>query len=191
MGVDGFRVDTVRHIPRISLNLMYNQQFLDNAKAAGKSNFLMFGEICTRFTQIWYRGHAEESTLTILGKSLTASGLTSGAGALLWDINNNMNVTFDHYLEEDDPTDEPTSDNAFLNGIEYHTPDRSISGMEGIDFGCTECLVMQNAYGFAKSNDQYYNDTYNVMYVDSHDYAPEQPQETTRFSGGTDLGRKH
>lgn len=27
--------------------------------------------------------------------------------------------------------------------------------------------------------------TYNVMYVDSHDYAPEQPDEKSRFAGGT------
>ncbi|MBQ1452566.1 MAG: glycosidase, partial [Ruminococcus sp.] len=27
--------------------------------------------------------------------------------------------------------------------------------------------------------------TYNVMYVDSHDYSPEQPDEFTRFQGGT------
>ena len=99
-----------------------------------------------------------------------------------------MNVTFDHYLEEDSTSDEPTSDNAFLKGIEYHTPDRSMaSGMEAIDFQMHRMFgSASNAYGFAKSNDQYYNDaTYNVMYVDSHDYAPEQPQESTRFSGGT------
>ena len=189
MGVDGFRVDTVRHIPRISLNLMYNLQFLDDAKAAGKSNFLMFGEICTRFTQIWYRGHAEESTPYYTWKESNSKWADQWSwGTSAEDINNNMNVTFDHYLEEDDPTDEPTSDNAFLNGIEYHTPDRSMaSGMEGIDFQMHRMFGdAKNAYGFAKSNDQYYNDaTYNVMYVDSHDYAPEQPQETTRFSGGT------
>ena len=62
MGVDGFRVDTVRHIPRLALNLMYNDQLYAAAKASGNNNFLMFGEICTRYTQIWYRGHAEEST---------------------------------------------------------------------------------------------------------------------------------
>ena len=61
MGVDGFRVDTVRHIPRLTLNMMFNDQIHDAATAAGKPNFLMFGEICTRYTQVWYRGHAEES----------------------------------------------------------------------------------------------------------------------------------
>lgn len=189
MGVDGFRVDTVRHIPRISLNLMYNQQFLDNAKNVGKPNFLMFGEICTRYTQIWYRGHAEESTPYYTWKESNSKWADQWSwGTTAEDINNNMNITFDHYLEEDDPSDQPTSDNAYLKGIEYHTPDRSMaSGMEGIDFQMHRMFgSASSAYGFAKSNDQYYNDaTYNVMYVDSHDYAPEQPQETTRFSGGT------
>ena len=189
MGVDGFRVDTVRHIPRISLNLMYNQQFLENAKAAGKSNFLMFGEICTRYTQIWYRGHAEESTPYYTWKESNSKWADMWSwGTTAEDINNNMNVTFDHYLEEDKTSDEPTSDNAFLKGIEYHTPDRSMaSGMEAIDFQMHRMFgSASSAYGFAKSSDQYYNDaTYNVMYVDSHDYSPDQPQETTRFSGGT------
>ena len=189
MGVDGFRVDTVRHIPRISLNLMYNQQFLDNAKAAGKSNFLMFGEICTRFTQIWYRGHAEESTPYYTWKESNSKWADQWSwGTSAEDINNNMNVTFDHYLEEDDPTDEPTSDNAFLNGITYHTPDRSMaSGMEAIDFQMHRLFGnASSAFGIAKSGDKYYNDaTYNVMYVDSHDYSPESPDEKNRFAGGT------
>ena len=168
---------------------MYNDQLYAAAKASGNNNFLMFGEICTRYTQIWYRGHAEESTPYYTWKE------SNNKWADLWsygtsaeDINNNMNVVFDHYLEEDDPTDQPTSDNAFLNGITYHTPDRSMaSGMEGIDFQMHRMFGnASSAYNFAKSTDQYYNDaTYNVMYVDSHDYAPEQPDEKSRFAGGT------
>ena len=194
MGVDGFRVDTVRHIPRVSLNIMYNDQLYDAAKAAGKSGFMMFGEICTRYTSIWYRGHAEESTPYYTWKE------SNSKWADLWswgtskeDINSNMNLVFDHYLEEDYFEQDhnsimPKSDNAFLNGIDYHTPDRSMaSGMEAIDFQMHRMFgKASNAYNFAKGNDQYYNDaTYNVMYVDSHDYSPEQPQETTRFEGGT------
>lgn len=189
MGVDGFRVDTVRHIPRVSLNLMYNEQLLDAAKAEGKSNFLMFGEICTRYTQIWYRGHAEESSPYYTWKESNSKWAELWSwGTTAEDVNNNMNVTFDHYLEEDNPDDQPTSDNTFLDGITYHTPDRSMaSGMEAIDFQMHRMFGnASNAYNFAKNNDQYYNDaTYNVMYVDSHDYAPEQPDEKSRFAGGT------
>ena len=188
MGVDGFRVDTVRHIPRVVLNLMFNDQLMDAAKGAGKSNFLMFGEICTRYTQIWYRGHAEESSPYYTWKESNDKWAQQWSwGTSLEDINNNMNITFDHYLEEDDTSDEPTSDNAFLNGITYHTPDRSMaSGMEAIDFQMHRMFGnARSAYGFAVSSDKYYNDaTYNVMYVDSHDYAPESPDEKSRFSGG-------
>lgn len=189
MGVDGFRVDTVRHIPRLALNLMYNDQLYDAAKGVGKDNFLMFGEICTRYTQIWYRGHAEESSPYYTWKESNPKWANLWSwGSSVEDINNNMNVVFDHYLEEDDTTDEPTSDNAFLNGITYHTPDRSMaSGMEAIDFQMHRMFGnASSAYNFAKGTDQYYNDaTYNVMYVDSHDYAPEQPNEKNRFAGGT------
>lgn len=188
MGVDGFRVDTVRHIPRVALNLMYNEGILDAAKGEGKPSFLMFGEICTRYTQIWYRGHAEESSPYYTWKESNDKWAQQWSwGTSLEDINNNMNITFDHYLEEDSTTDEPTSDNAFLNGITYHKPDRSMaSGMEAIDFQMHRMFGnARSAYGFAVSSDKYYNDaTYNVMYVDSHDYAPESPDEKSRFSGG-------
>lgn len=194
MGVDGFRVDTVRHIPRLSLNLMFNEQILDNAKNVGKSNFLMFGEICTRYTSIWYRGHAEESTPYYTWKESNSKWADQWSwGTSKEDINHNMNLVFDHYLEEDYFEQDlnsimPKSDNAFLNGIEYHTPDRSMaSGMEAIDFQMHRMFGdAKNACNFAKNNDQYYNDaTYNVMYVDSHDYSPEGPNEFTRFEGGT------
>ena len=189
MGVDGFRVDTVRHIPRIALNLMYNDQILGAAKAAGKSNFLMFGEICTRFTDVWYRGHAEESSPYYTWKESNSKWVDKWSwGTSIDDVANNMDVTFDHYLEEDNTSDEPTSDNAFLNGITYHTPDTSMaSGMNAIDFQMHRLFGnAKSAFGVAKSGDKYYNDsTYNVMYVDSHDYAPEQPDEKNRFAGGT------
>ncbi len=189
MGVDGFRVDTVRHIPRVCLNIMYNQQILDAAKANGKSNFLMFGEICTRYTDVWYRGHAEESSPYYTWKESN----TKWADSWSWDssdegVNNNMNLTFDHYLEEDDPSDQPTSDNAFLSGITYHTPDTSqASGMNAIDFQMHRLFgSASSAFGIAKSGDKYYNDaTYNVTYVESHDYSPENPDEKNRFAGGT------
>ncbi len=189
MGVDGFRVDTVRHIPRVALNIMYNQQILDSAKATGKSNFLMFGEICTRYTDVWYRGHAEESSPYYTWKESN----TKWADSWSWNtsaeaVNNNMNLTFDHYLEEDDPSSQPTSDNAFLDGISYHTPDSSqASGMNAIDFQMHRLFgSASSAFGIAKSGDKYYNDaTYNVTYVESHDYAPENPDEKNRFAGGT------
>ncbi len=189
MGVDGFRVDTVRHIPRLALNLMFNDQLYDAAKAQGNSNFLMFGEICTRYTDVWYRQHAEESSPYYTWKESNNKWASQWSwGTSAEDINNNMNVVMEHYIEEDNINDEPTSDNAFLNGISYHTPDRSMaSGMEAIDFQMHRMFGDANsAFGIAKSGDKYYNDaTYNVMYVDSHDYSPESPNEKNRFAGGT------
>ena len=194
MGVDGFRVDTVRHIPRVSLNIMFNDQLMDAAKAAGKPNFYMFGEICTRYTQVWYRGHAEESTPYYTWKESNSKWADSwNWGTSASDINDNMNLVLQHYLEEDNyngdmDSTQPKSDNAFLDGITYHGSDRSMaSGMDAIDFQMHRMFgSAKNAYNFAVNNDKYYNDaTYSVMYVDSHDYAPEQPAETTRFTGGT------
>nr|WP_294370959.1 alpha-amylase family glycosyl hydrolase [uncultured Ruminococcus sp.] len=194
MGVDGFRVDTVRHIPRVSLNIMFNDQLMDAAKAAGKPNFYMFGEICTRYTSVWYRGHAEESTPYYTWKESNSKWADSWHwGTSATDINDNMNLVLQHYLEEDNyngdmDSTQPKSDNAFLDGLTYHGSDRSMaSGMDAIDFQMHRMFgSAKNAYNFAVNNDQYYNDaTYSVMYVDSHDYAPEQPDETTRFTGGT------
>lgn len=194
MGVDGFRVDTVRHIPRVSLNIMFNDQLMDAAKAAGKPNFYMFGEICTRYTSVWYRGHAEESTPYYTWKESNSKWADSwNWGTSASEINDNMNLVLQHYLEEDNyngdmDSTQPKSDNAFLDGITYHGSDRSMaSGMDAIDFQMHRMFgSAKNAYNFAVNNDQYYNDaTYSVMYVDSHDYAPEQPDETTRFTGGT------
>lgn len=188
-GVDGFRVDTVRHIPRVALNIMYNPQIMQAASDMGNEHFYMFGEICTRFTSVWYRNHAEESSPYYTW----AESNDKWAKAWSWgtsreDINNNMNLTFDHYLEEDNISDEPTSDNAFLKGLDYHEPDTSMaSGMGAIDFQMHRLFgSASSAFGVAKGGDKYYNDaTYNVMYVDSHDYAPEQPNEKSRFAGGT------
>ena len=194
MGVDGFRVDTVRHIPRVSLNIMFNDQLMDAAKAAGKPNFYMFGEICTRYTSVWYRGHAEESTPYYTWKEANSKWADSwNWGTSASEINDNMNLVLQHYLEEDNyngdmDSTQPKSDNAYLDGITYHGSDRSMaSGMDAIDFQMHRMFgSAKNAYNFAVNNDQYYNDaTYSVMYVDSHDYAPEQPDETTRFTGGT------
>ncbi|MBQ2971020.1 MAG: starch-binding protein [Ruminococcus sp.] len=190
MGVDGFRVDTVRHISRLSLNMMYNDQINQAAKDAGNDNFYMFGEICCRYSQVWYREHACESaqfyTWDEPDTSLSSKWV-SNANATAQQINDNMNLTFDHYRKYDDISKQPTSDNAFLNGITYHTPDYSkSSGMGAIDFQMHWCFDdASGAFGVGKASDKYYNDsTWNVVYVDSHDYAPDRGQ-ANRFAGGT------
>lgn len=188
MGVDGFRVDTVRHISRLSLNLMYNKQIKDAAAMSGNPGFYMFGEICCRYTQTWYRGHACESVPFYTWDE------TDGTYAQKWSwdsdptsVNNNMNLTFDHYKALDNTEKQPTSTNALLDGIKYHKPDTSkASGMNAIDFTMHWSFdSASGAFGSAKAEDKYFNDsTYNVVYVDSHDYAPDNSQ-ATRFTGGT------
>ncbi|MBE6824853.1 MAG: starch-binding protein [Ruminococcaceae bacterium] len=190
MGVDAFRVDTVRHISRLSLNMMYNDQMHAAAKAAGNDNFYMFGEICCRYSQVWYRDHACESAQFYTWDETDASYKNNwnfDKNATAEQINENMNLTFDHYKQYDNVSKQPTSQNAFLNGISYHTPDYSkSSGMGAIDFQMHWCFdSAQGAFGVGKASDQYYNDsTWNVVYVDSHDYSPDQGQ-ANRFSGGT------
>ncbi|MCD8026482.1 MAG: starch-binding protein [Clostridiales bacterium] len=188
MGVDGFRVDTVRHISRLSLNMMYNDQIMAAAAASGNSGFYMFGEVCTRAEAAWYRGHAEESAPYYTWKESNDKWAQEWSwGTSAEDVNNNMNLTFDHYAEEDDTSDEPTSDNAFLNGIEYHETDTSMaSGMNVIDFAMHwTYYTASGAYNTALTYDKYYNDaTWNVVYVDSHDYSPNECQNY-RYTGGT------
>ena len=181
-GVDAFRVDTLRHIPRLPLNLMFNDQI----NAAGGKGFYMFGEACTRYTDIWYRGMASESACFYTWDE------TDKSYANKWSYNNtpdsvdsNMNLTLDHWINNYNPSEQPTSDNALLKGTEYHTPDYSnASGMSVIDFPMHWNFGnASGAFGIAKSGDKYYNDsTWNVVYVDSHDYGP---GTFNRYEGGT------
>lgn len=188
MGVDSFRLDTARHISRLSLNMMYNQQILDAAKAANKNGFYVFGEICCRYSQTWYRDHACESVPFYTwaeSDDKWASSWNSGSSAE--EINDNMNLTYDHYIEYDDTSKQPTSDNAFLDGLNYHTPDHSqSSGIGAIDFTMHWNFdSAKGAYGSALSGDKYFNDsTYNVMYVQSHDYSSDNCQNVG-YTGGT------
>ncbi|MEE3333222.1 MAG: alpha-amylase family glycosyl hydrolase [Ruminococcus sp.] len=190
MGVDSFRVDTVRHIPRLSLNMMYNQQMLDNAKDAGRKGFYMFGEICCRYSQTWYRDHAEESVPFYTwaeNSDIWAGKWSSKTDAK--SVNDNMNLTFDHYRQLDSTSSQPTSDNAFLDSnLAYHKADYSkASGMNAIDFTMHWSFdSASGAFGAGKAEDKYFNDsTWNVMYVQSHDYSPDRGQKVG-FTGGTD-----
>lgn len=182
MGVDAFRVDTLRHISRLSLNAMYN----DRLNIAGGSGFYMFGECCTRYNGVWYRGMASESAPFYTWDESDTSYLDN------WSLDNtpstvgeNVNLTLDHWIDNYDPSEQPTSDNTFLDGNEYHQPDYSkSSGMGVIDFAMHwEFQSASGAFGVATSSDKYYNDaTWNVVYVDSHDYGP---GTFDRFEGGT------
>ena len=179
MGVDGFRVDTVKHISRLTLNSV----FLPAFKETGGDNFYMFGEVCTKGHDVWYRGEAPISTAFY-----TWADDSSWTGRWSNDTASNENLVQSHYTSNQSGSSQPESDNAFLKGNEYHKPDYSKkSGMDVIDFQMHWSFISaSSAFGTAKGEDKYFNDsTWNVVYVDSHDYGPDECQ-TLRYNGGTD-----
>ena len=187
MGVDGFRVDTVRHIPRLSLNKWYNDRINAAAKSAGNNNFYMFGEVCCRYSQTWYRDNAGESVQFYTWDDSTTDLAKLSDGTDAATIKNNIQNAITFCENHVSTSGQPTSQNAFLSGINYHTPDYSKnSGMGVIDFTMHwQFDSASSAFGAALGQDQYNNDaTWNVTYVESHDYAPDQNQ-TQRFTGGT------
>ena len=176
MGVDGFRVDTVRHIPRLSLNKWYNDRINANAKTSGNNNFYMFGEICCRVNEIWNRNTLTESVpyYTWDDSSTDLAKLSDNTDPD--SVKKNIENSISYNKANSDVGKCPTSTNAFLNGISYHTPDYSkYSGMGPIDF----CMHWNyesagSAFGVGQAEDKYINDsTWNVVYVQSHDYGCE------------------
>ncbi|WP_329112982.1 carbohydrate binding domain-containing protein [Streptomyces sp. NBC_01353] len=181
MGVDGFRVDTAVHIPRTTWNRRFlpaiQERVTSRFGAEAAKNFFVFGEVAAFVNDKWNRGSVNHSAQFYTWKERKEYALDDAAAALeMYD-----------YEQQQGTANQPTSNNAFLNGNSYHAPDHSrFSGMNVIDmrmhmnFGDA-----QNAFGNGKDSDDSYNDaTYNVVYVDSHDYGPNKSSE--RYAGGTD-----
>ena len=190
MGVDAFRVDTVRHMSRLSLNKGFISQLNEAYNKAhgttGERNFYMFGEVCTRYNTIWYREVPALSTPFYTWKESKEYEWNDDENDPEAYVTN-MASAEQHYKDnEGNKSQQPTSDNAFLNGNEYHTPDYTkSSGLDVIDFPMHwNFKEAKGAFNIAKSSDKYYNDaTYNVVYVDSHDYAPDGAPESERYAG--------
>ncbi len=182
MGVDGFRVDTTRHISRLTFNKVFNEAFLKAGKENGK-DFFMFGEVCTRDNgNVWYRQSPSMSTPFYTWKESVDYEWSDTD----WEVNYNSAIkcTQDNF-DSSTISKQPTSNNAFLNGNDYHSTDYSkFSGLNVIDFPMHWAFKSaQNAFGVALRGDKYYNDaTWNVTYVDSHDYAPDGAPEGERFN---------
>ena len=174
MGVDSFRLDTEKHISRWTLNHAYFPEFTK------VNNFFIFGEDCARVRDIWNHGVMSSSPAFFGWKE-------SGTWASNWSTTNwqtNLDNSIRHYQEYSNSSSAPTSTNAFLNGIEYHTPDYSKSNRTStIDFRMHWNFENANsAFGAGVDEDRYFNDsTWNVMYVDSHDYGPDSDN---RYNGG-------
>ncbi|WP_017236575.1 carbohydrate binding domain-containing protein [Streptomyces sp. SS] len=181
MGVDGFRVDTAVHIPRTTWNRRFlpaiQERVTQSHGAEAAKNFFVFGEVAAFVNDKWNRGSVNHSAQFYTWKERKEYDIDDTKAALeMYD-----------YEQQQGTGNQPTSTNAFLNGNSYHAPDHSrFSGMNVIDmrmhmnFGDAS-----NAFHNGKDSDDSHNDaTYNVVYVDSHDYGPNKSSE--RYTGGTD-----
>ncbi|MDE7427415.1 MAG: starch-binding protein [Muribaculaceae bacterium] len=199
MGVDGFRIDTSGHISRLTFNKAFIPQLHEAAKSAeaiekrGNTPFYMFGEVCARAEEVIYRdGNYNCSPCFYTWKE---------DKDYAWDYSE---TAWDNYVVMEGETGEHPnaksvlqqaddymgkgkikhSNNAWLNGNEYHAPDYSQnSGFNVIDFPMHwRFHRAENAFG-VRSQDDYYNDaTWNVVYVDGHDYGP-NGWDTKSFGG--------
>ena len=201
MGVDGFRIDTGGHISRLTFNKNFIPQFealAEEHKAARNGgDFFMFAEVCARDRNVTYRNHDNLSPYFYTWKE--KKNYAWDTSEISWnDIlvkegekGNHTNVTSvnQHAADNDGQySDGRTSQNALLNGNNYHEPDYSQnSGLSIIDFPMHwNFRTASEAFG-VKYGDKYYNDaTWNVTYVDSHDYAPDGAPEGTRFDQSED-----
>ncbi|MBR2279584.1 MAG: starch-binding protein [Ruminococcus sp.] len=179
MGVDAFRLDTEKHINRWTLNSAYFPEF----STSKYKNFFLFGEVCARVREVWNHGLQSDAP-AFYGWKETGTWTNNWSNT---DWKANLSNSLKHFNAYANSSGAPTSSNALLNGTTYHTPDYSKSNGTGvIDFLMHWAFrSAREAYGSALGEDQYFNDsTWNVMYVDSHDYGPDG-QEKTRFQGGT------
>lgn len=184
MGVDAFRVDTVKHISRLTFNNALVQPFYDNAAANGNDSFYMFGEVCSRYRQVWNSGIPALSAPFYTWKE-SKDYTWSDTDRLV-----NESSVKQNYEDNSTTAGQPISDNALLNGNDYHAPDMSKnSGLGVIDFPMHWNFTNANdAFRVAVEGDQWYNDaTWNVTYVDSHDYAPDGAPEYQRFNQPQDV----
>ncbi|MFB9337399.1 alpha-amylase family glycosyl hydrolase [Actinoplanes octamycinicus] len=181
MGVDGFRIDTAVHVPRVTWNRRFlpalHDHLVQKYGAAKAADFYVFGEVAAFVNDKWNRGSVNHSAQFY---TWTERETYSG---------NDVTAALEQFTHENNlgTGNQPASTNAFLSGNTYHAPDHSqFSGMNIIDMRMhMNFSDAQNAFSNGKDSDDSVNDaTYNVVYVDSHDYGPNK--SSTRYSGGTD-----
>ena len=200
MGVDGFRIDTGGHISRLTFNKNFIPQFealAEQYKAKRNGgDFFMYAEICARERNVVYRNHENCSPFYYTWKE--SRDYAWDTSETSWDNlvvmegqkGNHTNITSVEQQGKDDMGDSslPNSSNAFLNGNTYHAPDYAKnSGLSVIDFTMHWNFKTAGEAWGVRYGDKYYNDaTWNVVYVDSHDYAPDGAPESTRFNQSED-----
>lgn len=200
LGVDGFRIDTSGHIARLSFNKAFIPQFTElgkqyasarqlyDGKEAG-SPFYMFGEVCARFSGVTYRDQPNLSPYYYTWASSASDLANWNNDASWWDnqvVPEGASPLGNMTLCLNEPSVKKTSNNAWMQNGAYHTPDYSqASGFNVIDFPMHYNFTSVGSVMNMVKEDNLYNDaTWNVVYVDSHDYGP-QPNDQVRFSGGT------
>ena len=195
MGVDGFRIDTSGHISRLTFCKQFIPQFAAlgkkyEDKRLNKAPFFMYGEVCARFGSVQYRNQDNLSPYYYTWKAPKELMDGFDGSQSYWDTQEiyDSGTGYDAKLMplcEKDNANSPESNNTFMLNGAWHEPDYSqSSGFNVIDFPLHYNFSNAgSAYGLAKSGDMKYNDaTYNVVYVDSHDYGP-QPNDGVRFGG--------
>ncbi len=196
MGVDGFRIDTTGHIAPLTFNAAFIPRFIElgekyKDKRLNGAPFYMFGECCARFGGVIYRDQHLLSSHYYTWKSDAAL------------VNEWNTFTADWWAKQNvpegaaplgnmltclkDPGTVYNSKNVFMQNGAWHEPDYSqASGFNVIDFPMHYNFnSADQAVRIANEGDHYYNDaSWNVVYVDSHDYCP-GPNDGVRFNGGT------
>ncbi len=205
MGVDGFRIDTGGHIARLTFNKIYIPAFQAlgeqyRSKRLNGADFFLCTEVCARYQgSVTYRNQPVLSPYFYTWAENKSYSWNNSAA--YWDTKaiyestdlstlDNISSCQQQYADNHTETSSamPTSSNATLNGNSYHTPDVSrASGLNVIDFPVHYSFHnISSVWNLAINGDKYYNDaTYNVVYVDSHDYSP-GPNDNIRFNEGTE-----
>ena len=177
MGVDAFRMDTEKHINRWTLNHAFFPVFNQY------KNFHLFGEVCARYHGAYNEGGSSDSCFFYTWSETESAWQNNWSNS---DWKSNYDNSVKHFQAHQNRSFDQTSDNVYLNGLSYHTPDYSkANGTSTIDFPMHWAVENASAaFGAAKGEDSLYNDaTWAVTYVDSHDYGPDG-QEKTRYQGG-------
>ena len=194
MGVDGFRIDTSGHISRLTFNHQFVPQFAAlgkqyEDKRLNKAPFFMYGEVCTRGHDATYRGQANLSCYFYTWKSDESLMKQWDGSQSFWDgqvLPEGAGPIGPQALCLKESFGNKKSENAKMINGAWHEPDYSeASGFNVIDFPMHYSYNTANdAFRISKEDELYNDATYNVVYIDSHDYSP-GPNDTNRF-GGTD-----
>ena len=192
MGVDAFRIDTLKHISRLTMNKEFIPQFHEAAAAAGNDKFFMFGEACVKRNEVW---NGNLPPISVCFYTWNQNKNKTDASYPWKGVSDYVAAAKDNLLTIDDFNDDNTigvqleSNNVFLNGNDYHEPDYSkYSGLSVIDFYMHHKFKDPgNAIDAANQEDRYINDaSWAVTYVDSHDFGPnEGGMLLKRFNLGT------